>query len=149
MVALSASRLVCPATAWISLITSPIFCAAFASEPIWSLVAPASVEAMPTRLLVCPSWRLISSIEADSSFAADAAISTLAEASFDIWTAPSARCEALCEDANKVVAVERMATALSLTVLSIASTRWRNAAMAASTVVRRRSCVARLSRSWS
>ena len=34
MVALSASRLVCPATSWISLTTSPIFCAAFASEPI-------------------------------------------------------------------------------------------------------------------
>ena len=40
MVALSASRLVCPATSWISLTTSPIFCAACASPPIWSLVAP-------------------------------------------------------------------------------------------------------------
>ena len=109
MVALSASRLVWPATSWISLTTSPIFCAALASEPIWSLVEPASLVAMPTRLFVWPSWRLISSIDADISFAAEAAVSTLADASFEACTAPSARCDVLCEAANKVAAVDRIA----------------------------------------
>jgi hypothetical protein len=102
-----------------------------------SLLALASPAAMPASALVCTSWRLISSIEADSSFAADAAISAFADASFELCTAVTARCEVLSEDANSVLAVPRMATAPSLTVLSMAATRWRNAVIAASIMVRR------------
>ena len=106
MVALSASRLVCPATSWISLTTSPIFCADCASEPICSLVDPASVTAVLTTVLVWLSCRLISAIDADSSSAAPAAISTFIDASFEVSTAPSARCEALLDAANSVEAVD-------------------------------------------
>jgi hypothetical protein len=83
MVALRARRLVCLATSWMSLTTSPIFCAACTSPPTWTLVAPASLTAAPTRLLVWPSCRLISVIDEDNSSAASAAFSTLTEASFD------------------------------------------------------------------
>ncbi len=149
MVALSASRLVCPATSWISLTTSPIFCAAFASEWISVFVIVASFTATLTRSLVWASWRLISPIEEDNSSAAEAAVSTLTEASFELSTAPSARSEVRCEAANSVEAVVRMVTALSPTVLSMVSARCRNAAMALSTVARRSSCATSRSRSCS
>ena len=149
MVALRASRLVCPATSWISLTTSPIFCADCASEPICSLVDPASFTAVLTMLLVCSSCRLISAIVADSSSAAPAAISTFIDASFDVSTAPSARCEVLLDAANSVDAVVRIARACSLTVFSMVSTRGRNTAIAASMAARRSSCAVILSRSWS
>ena len=63
-------------------------------------------------LLVCESWRLISAIVADSSSAAPAAISTFIDASFEVSTAPSARCEVLPDAANSVEAVERIATGM-------------------------------------
>ena len=149
MVALSAHRLVWPATSWISLTTSPIFCAACASPPICSLVAAASRTAMLTRLLVWPSCWLISPIEADSSSAADAALSTFIDALLDSRTAPSARSEFLLEAANSVVAVERIAMALSPTVRSSASTRARKPVSAASMPLRRCSWAAIRSRSCS
>jgi hypothetical protein len=72
------------------------------------LVLRASPAATPTRWLVRSSWRLISSIDPDSSLAADAAFSTLADASFEVLTALSARCE-VCRDAeNSVEAVDRI-----------------------------------------
>jgi hypothetical protein len=52
MVALSASRLVCPAMLRISSTTSPIFCAASASPVICALVASASDAAMRTTSVV-------------------------------------------------------------------------------------------------
>ncbi len=90
MVALSASRLVCPAMARISLITSPIFSAACASAAICALVSCASPTAARTMSAVEASWRPISPIEEASSSAANAAVSTLVEASFEASTAPSA-----------------------------------------------------------
>ena len=66
--------------------------------------------------LVWVSWRLISAIECDSSSAATAAVSTLAEASLKACTAPSARCEVWSEEPNSAPAVERIAVALSLTL---------------------------------
>jgi hypothetical protein len=65
------------------------------------------------------------------------------EASFDMCTAPSARCEARSEQASRAEAVERIARALSLTVFSISSMRERNASMAASNVFGRRRCSSR------
>jgi hypothetical protein len=44
-------------------------------------VAVASAAALLTTSFACASWRLISLIEADSSWAATAAVSTLADAS--------------------------------------------------------------------
>ena len=65
---------------------------------------------------VCVSWRLISAIECDSSSAATAAVSTLAEASLNACTALSARCVVCVRRAEqRLPAVERMAVALSPT----------------------------------
>jgi hypothetical protein len=68
-------------------------------------LALASPAATATSLPVSPSCRLISSIEDESSLAADATASMLAEASFmlaeasfDACTAPTARWEVRCED---------------------------------------------------
>ena len=113
MVALSASRLVCPAMARISLITSPIFCAACASVAICRLVSCASVTAARTISVVMASWRPISPIEPVNSSAAIAAVSTLVEASLEAATAPSALFEVWPELASSVVAVARMAMAPS------------------------------------
>src|SRR5215813_3758200 len=114
MVALSASKFVCPAILRISLTTSPIFCAPSARPAISPSVARASLVASPTTLLVCVSWRLISPIDRDSSSAATAAVSTFAEASLKACTALSARCEVCSDEPNKARAVERMAAALLL-----------------------------------
>ena len=136
MVALSASRLVCPATSWISLTTSPIFCAACASEPIWSLVAPASVDRDADevaglaelaadlvdrrRQLVrrpTPRSRHWPRLRSTSSPRPRRAARSCARTRTAWWRSTriaSRRCRS--------------------TVLSIASMRWRNAAIAASTV---------------
>ena len=137
MVALSASKLVCPAMLRISLTTSPIFCAPCASPAISPSVARASSVASPTMLPVWVSWRLISAIERDNSSAATAAVSTLVEASLKAPTALSARCVVWSEEPNRMPAVERMAVALSETLVSSASTCGRNAPMAVSMMERR------------
>ncbi len=125
-----------------SLTTSPIFCAAWASPAISSLVVCASATATRTSSVVCSSWRAISVTEASSSSAAAAAASTLSEDSFDVFTAPSARCELWSEEPDSAAAVARMAPALSPTVFRAASTRSRKLRMAASTATRRCSCSA-------
>ena len=130
MVALSASRLVWPAMARINLITSPIFCAACASVAICALVSCASVTAARTISVVIASWRPISPIEPVNSSVAMAAVATLAEASLEAVTAPSALFEVWPELASRVVAVARMAMAPSVTVRSRSSTRWWKLAIA-------------------
>ena len=115
IVALSASRLVCPAMSRISLTTSPIFCAASASPVIRVLVASASPTAARTTSRVRVSCALISPIEVDSSPAAAAAVSTLVEASFDASTAADVRCEVWSDEPNSPLAVSRMALTPSVT----------------------------------
>src|ERR1700733_14095359 len=89
----------------IMLTTSPILCAARASDPILLFVALASVATVPISSLVCSSSRLISSIEVDNSVAAEAAISALSSVAFDTRTAFSASYEASLEEVNNTVAV--------------------------------------------
>ena len=136
MVALSASRLVCPAMFRISSTTSPIFCAASASPVICALVDSASFAAMRTTPVVWSSWREISPIELESSSVAVAAVVTLVEASFDACSALVARCEVWSEAASSLVAVDFIVAALSPTDLRTFSTRSRKFRIAASIVPR-------------
>jgi hypothetical protein len=92
-----------------------------------------------TTSFACASWRLISLIEADSSSAATAAVSTLADASLDPRTAPSARCSVWSDVVSNVLAAVFIAAALCPTVISMFSTRARKEAMAASVAARRSS----------
>ena len=92
-------------------------CATWASAAMSSLVAVASAAALRTTSFVCASRRLISLIEADSSSAAAAAVSTLAEASFDPCTAPSARCSVWSDVVSRVLAAGFIAAALCPTDL--------------------------------
>ena len=81
MVALSASRLVCPAMVLISSTTSPIRLAACASSPTRSLVLRAwSTASLAMFDEVC-TWRLISLTDEAISSVADATDCTLVEAS--------------------------------------------------------------------
>ena len=147
MVALSASRLVWPAMSRMSLTTSPIFWAAAASASISPSVACASLTAIRTTLLVSSSWRPISPIEVASSSAATAAVFTLSEASLEARTAPSACCEVSPDAPDRVVAVDFIASALPRTVFNSGSICARNEEIAASTMTRRLSCAAMVSRS--
>jgi hypothetical protein len=56
--------------------TSPILCVMRVSAAMSSLVTVASSAALRTVSFACASWRLISLIEADSSSAAAATVST-------------------------------------------------------------------------
>jgi hypothetical protein len=139
MVALSASRLVCPAMSLISSTTSPIFCAAAASPAICALVVSASLTEARTTSVVRTNCSLISPIEAESSEAAVAAIATLAEAWLEERTALSARCEVCSDDFSRPPAVVSIEAALSPTLFSTFSTRARKPAMASSISARRTS----------
>src|SRR2546423_280308 len=77
IVALSASRLVCPAIVRMSLTTSPISCVERERPAILSLATWASFTAIWTSSAVRTSWRLISAIDVNSSSAAAAAAPTL------------------------------------------------------------------------
>ena len=117
--------------------TSPIFCAASAIPTIWPLVVSASPTAARTTLVVRVSCWLISAIELDSSPAAAAALSTLADASFEACPAASA-CREVCSDApNRPFAVSRIALTPPVTTVSTLSTRSRNETSAVSTMARR------------
>ena len=80
MVALSASRLVWPAIAWISPITSPMRLAAVASCDMVSTVRCASMTARLATSVEVAAWPAISPIEAASSSAELAAEVTFIEA---------------------------------------------------------------------
>ena len=80
MVALSASRLVWPAIAWIRPITSPMRVAAVASCDMVSTVRCASVTARLATSVEVAAWPAISPIEAASSSAELAAAATFIEA---------------------------------------------------------------------
>ena len=80
MVALSASKLVCPAIAWISPITSPMRLAAVASCDMVSTVRCASMTARLATSVEVAAWPAISPIEAASSSAELAAEVTFIEA---------------------------------------------------------------------
>ena len=90
-----------------------------------SLVAARLGGAVRTTSPVCASRRLISLIEADSSSAAAAAVSTLDEASLEPCTAPSARCKVWSDVASRVLAACFIAVALPTTAMTF-STRPRN-----------------------
>src|SRR5580693_2913929 len=109
MVALSANRLVCPATLWMSLMTSSIFCAATARPSMSALVDCASAVAARTTSVARASWWLISAIDFDISSAALAAISTLSNASPDVLTAPAVCVVVSLEIADSADAIDRQA----------------------------------------
>jgi hypothetical protein len=139
MVALSANRLVCPATLWMSLMTSSIFCAAAARPSMSALVDCASAVAARTTSVARASWWLISAIDFDISSAALAATSTLSNASPDVLTAPAVCVVVSLEIADSADAVDRIAATLSPTVIKTPSTLSRNQAMASSITARRAS----------
>jgi hypothetical protein len=114
-----------------------------------SLVAVASAVAPCTISFARSSRRLISWIEAESSEAAVAAVSTLSEAAFESCTAPSVRSRLWSDVASSVRAASFIAMALPLTVLSTVSTRARNEAVCASIMARRSSRSRSASRSCS
>jgi hypothetical protein len=139
MVAFNASRLVLPATFWISLTMSPICCADSASRMISWLADCASLAVSRTICVVVASWRLISTIELDISSAALAAEVTLVEADADSRTALSTCCEVLPEAPNSARAVVFIVEALSPTVWRMLWICSRNESIAASNVARRSS----------
>src|SRR5438270_6447927 len=88
-----------------SLTTLPISCAAWARLATSALVFCASLTASPTRSIAWLSCRLISPIDSVSSRAASEAAFTLTAASFEVRTAPDARCEVSREEADRPAAV--------------------------------------------
>jgi hypothetical protein len=78
-------------------------------------------------------------IEAESSSAAAATVSTLADASLEPCTAPSVLCNVWSDVASNDLAAAFMAAALCPTVVSMLSMRARKSAIAASTAARRSS----------
>ncbi len=79
MVAFSASRLVWAAMLWISVTTSPIFCAPSASERAVSPLRRALSTARAAISVDCVTWRAISEIDEVSSSVALATVCTLVE----------------------------------------------------------------------
>jgi len=99
MVAFNASRLVCAAMVWISVTTSPIFCAPAASDCAISPVRRALSTARAEIWADCATWRLISVIEEVSSSVALATVCTLAVVCCEaLATAPAWRSVAAAVD---------------------------------------------------
>src|SRR6516164_5060975 len=116
IVALSASRLVCAATAWINLSTSPIFCAAFARACMVARVLSASCTAAPATVADSPTLRPISLIEALSSSAAAAIECTPREACAEAEAAEPASVFALEATSAIALAVSCICAAEPVTV---------------------------------
>src|ERR1039458_759063 len=97
MVALSASRLVCPAIAWISPTTSPMRVAALPSSDMVVTVRWASDTARPATSVDFAACEAISPIEAANSSTEPAAVVTLSDAA-------ATRCSAVRASADMVSA---------------------------------------------
>ena len=118
IVALSASRLVCSAIAWIRLSTPSMRWVAAASPSISATDLSVRWPACSTALADWRTWRPISSTEAESSSAALATAETLLEACSVAPEAATARPLASDETLAMVWAVPRIEVALSVTARS-------------------------------
>ena len=142
IVALSASRLVWPATSWMSLTTSPIFCAACARPAMSALVDCASADrgahhvGRARELAVDLGDRLrqfLGRVGGDLDAGRSAA--------FEVCTAPPACCEVSFDAPTAPVAVDFIAAdAVGDRLQARLRRSARNQAMASSTAARRASC---------